>query len=48
MARRPLNKKNGTGGGRGGGRNRNTAPCKKGGPGNGRGGGRGGGKNRGK
>ena len=45
---RPRNKRNGTGGGSQGGRNKNTGPCKRGGPGHGRGGGRGGGKGRSK
>ena len=45
---RPRNRKDGSGRGRQGGRNKNTAPCKKGGTGHGRGGGRGGGKGRSK
>ena len=45
---KPRNRKDGSGGGNKGGRNRNTGPCKKGGPGNGRGGGPGGGRNRSK
>jgi len=43
---RSRNKKNGTGGGNQGGKNTNTGPCEKGGPGRSLGGGRGGGKNR--
>ena len=39
--KRPMNKKNGSGGGKMGGRNTNKGGCSKGGPGKGQGGGRG-------
>ena len=48
MERRPMNKRDGSGKGQQGGRNKNTKPCPEKGPGKGQGGGRGGGRNRGK